>query len=279
MIDIGANLGHNSFNDDRVDILERAKAAGLEHIVVTGTDLEENCKALDLVSRFPDFLSCTAGVHPHHADEVQKDAGWLDELRAQLQYERVCAIGETGLDFHRNFASHENQRRVFGMQLDLAEELAKPVFVHERDTGGEVATMLETRKSSIAGAVVHCFTGSREDLTRYLDAGFMIGITGWVCDERRGQRVRELVCDIPDDRLMIETDAPYLTPRNMPKPFPRRNEPANLQWILAQLAQLRGQDEAALGQITAGNARRLFSVACSTPNDKASSELGQGGRV
>ena len=265
MIDIGANLGHMSFNDDLDEVIEVAKAKGVQRIIVTGTSSEESTKALELSHRYPGMLSSTAGVHPHHADEAATLSTWLDELKRLAADEKVCALGETGLDHHRNFASRENQKRVFGMQLDLAEELQKPVFVHERDTAGAVAEMLEARKSSICGAVVHCFTGTREDLLRYLDAGFMIGITGWVCDERRGAPLQALVKEIPDDRLMIETDAPYLTPRNMPRPYPRRNVPANLVWVLRQLAELRKQDEERLAEITASNARRFFSLGDSTP--------------
>ncbi len=260
MIDIGANLGHNSFLDDLEEVIRAAKDQGVQHIIVTGTGLEENDKALQLARAYPQMLACTAGVHPHHADEVAGSSTWLDELKRVAVQKTVCALGEMGLDHHRNFASREHQRRVFGMQLDLAEELRKPVFVHERDTGGEVAEMLEGRKSSIQGAVVHCFTGARDDLRRYLDAGFMIGITGWVCDERRGAPLQALVKDIPDDRLMIETDAPYLTPRNMPRPYPRRNVPANLVWVLKKLAELKNQDEEELAETTADNARRFFSL-------------------
>ncbi len=266
MIDIGANLGHSSFLDDLEEVIQAARSTGVQRIIVTGTDLEESNKALRLASRFPEMLSCTAGVHPHHADEVAGSSTWLEELKCLADSGQVCALGETGLDHHRNFASRENQRRVFGMQLDLAEELQKPVFVHERDTAGEVAEMLESRKSSIRGAVVHCFTGTLEDLQRYLDAGFMIGITGWVCDERRGAPVQALVKEIPDDRLMIETDAPYLTPRNMPRPYPRRNVPSNLVWVLRKLAELRKQDEEGLAEITANNARRFFSLGDGDPS-------------
>lgn len=265
MIDIGANLGHNSFDHDLEAVLNDAKEVGISHILVTGTDMEGNRKAMELVARFPDFLSCTAGVHPHHADEVIASPTWLDELKILALDDRVRALGETGLDFHRNFAERGNQESVFLAQLDLAEEIGKPLFVHERDTGGRVAELLQARRGSIVGAVVHCFTGTREDLARYLDAGFMIGITGWVCDERRGGRLRELVPEIPDDRLMIETDAPYLTPRNMPRPYPRRNQPANLVWVLTQLAELRGQETAFLAEVTAENAWSFFGL------DKATS--------
>ncbi len=240
--------------------MESAVRAGIIRMIVTGTSLDENPKALALAQQYPDLLACTAGVHPHHADEVWALPDWLDTLARDAQAPQVCALGETGLDYHRGFASHENQQRVFGAQLDLAESVGKPLFVHERDTDGALADMLIARKSSIAGAVVHCFTGTQEDLARYLDAGFMIGVTGWLCDERRGARLQQLIASVPEDRLMIETDAPYLTPRNMPKPFPRRNEPANLVWVVSKLAELTGRDEVEIGHITAQNARRFFSL-------------------
>ena len=260
MIDIGANLHHSSFSDDLPDVIARALEAGVKGMIVTGTSLEENRKALAMAKQQPSVLACTAGVHPHHADKVLSSPGWLDDLARAAEHDKVCALGETGLDFHRRIASHEGQRRVFGAQLDLAETIKKPLFVHERDTDGALADMLLARKSSIAGAVVHCFTGTQEDLFRYLDAGFMIGVTGWLCDERRGLRLQELVARIPEERLMIETDAPYLTPRNMPKPFARRNEPANLAWIVKKLCELTGRDEARIEEATAVNARRFFSL-------------------
>lgn len=260
MIDIGANLSHTSFEHDLPAVIESARNVGVERMIVTGTGLVENTRALEAARAYPDVLGCTAGVHPHHADEVVATDGWLDELANTARHPEVCALGEMGLDFHRGFASHENQRRVFGAQLDLAETIRKPLFVHERDTGGALADMLVSRRSKLAGAVVHCFTGTREDLVRYLDAGLMVGVTGWLCDERRGARLQALVSEIPEDRLMIETDAPYLTPRNMPKPYPRRNEPANLVWVVRKLAELTGRDEARVMRVTADNARRFFSL-------------------
>ncbi len=264
MIDIGANLSHKSFARDLHDVMQSAIDAGIDRMIVTGTSLTENEKALALAKKYPDLLACTAGVHPHHADEVCASSGWLDTLARSAEAPKVCALGETGLDYHRGFASRKNQQRVFGAQLDLAETVKKPLFVHERDTEGALADMLIARSSSIAGAVVHCFTGTRRDLVRYLDAGFMIGVTGWLCDERRGARLQELVKCVPEDHLMIETDAPYLTPRNMPKPFPYRNEPANLVWIVKKLAELTAREAAQIKFSTAENARRFFSLGCSS---------------
>lgn len=260
MIDIGANLSHRSFEPDLCEVMQSAVQAGIIRMIVTGTSLDENPKALALAKRYPDWFACTAGVHPHHADEVSASSDWLETLAHHAQAPEVCALGETGLDYHRGFASHKNQQHVFGAQLDLAESIGKPLFVHERDTDGALADMLVARKSRIAGAVVHCFTGTREDLARYLDAGFMIGVTGWLCDERRGAPLQELIPLVPEDRLMIETDAPYLTPRNMPRPFPHRNEPANLVWIVRKLAELTGRDETEIEHTTAENARRFFSL-------------------
>ncbi len=260
MIDTGVNLVHSSFASDLEAVIDAAEASGVEQMIVTGTSVAISRQALALTTQYPGRLACTAGVHPHHADETGASPAWVDALRQLAGKTEVCALGETGLDYHRNYSARKAQRRAFGLQLELAEELRKPVFVHERDTGGEVADMLVAHSARLAGAVVHCFTGSREDLTRYLDAGCLIGITGWVCDERRGQRLQALAGEIPDDRLMIETDAPYLTPRNMPRPYPHRNVPANLVWVLKKLAELRRQDETTLARITADNARRFFSL-------------------
>ncbi len=261
MIDIGANLTHKRFEHDLQAVIDSALDAGMSHMIVTGTSLDENPKALVLARQYPGLLACTAGVHPHHADEVCTLPDWVEALARQAEAPEVCALGETGLDYHRGFASRENQQRVFNAQIDLAEQLKKPLFVHERDTDGALADMLVARQSNIVGAVVHCFTGTREDLVRYLDAGFMIGVTGWLCDERRGTRLQTLIGDVPEDRLMIETDAPYLMPRNMPKPWAHRNEPANLVWVVRKLAELTGRDETEIKHTTAQNASRFFFLA------------------
>jgi TatD DNase family protein len=263
LIDIGANLANRAFDADRAEVVERANAAGLTHIVITATSIAETHAALDLCERWPDLLTCTAGIHPH--DAARAPAGWQRDLADIAQRPHVRAIGETGLDFNRNYSPRGDQLAVFRAQIELALELGKPLFVHDRDTAGATAALLEEYRPALSaaglGVVVHCFTGSAQDLACYLEAGYYIGITGWVCDERRGQTLQQLVPQIPDDRLMIETDAPYLTPRTLPgRQRQRRNEPANLVWVARTLADLRNQPVADIAQVTAANAARFFAL-------------------
>ena len=262
MIDIGANLLNRQFRSDRAEVLDRAWAAGLSHLIVTATNPEEAAAASALCVA-GDNLSCTAGVHPHHAGEVHEAGGdWLGEIRALAASEGVCAIGETGLDYHRKFSPHEAQRAVFAAQAELAAELRLPLFVHDRDSQGGVYDILIGLADDLTGVVIHCFTGSERDLFRYLDAGFLIGVTGWVCDRRRGETLRQLVPQIPLDRLLIETDAPFLLPHGSASPSAhrRRNEPCLLPFIAKFIAQLRGLPTAEIAARTTANAQRLFRL-------------------
>lgn len=244
----------------------RAWAAGVTDLIVTGTDFETSRAAAELVASRPTAkgsaggrLYATAGIHPHHAHEAP--AGWRDSLLALTREPGVVAVGETGLDFHRDFSPRPVQERLFSEQLELAAETAMPVFVHDREAGEAVAACLRESARVDCGIVVHCFTGTAEELERYLDLGCFVGITGWVCDRRRGDRLRELVPRIPLDALMIETDAPFLRPHNAPRDdFGRRNEPALLPWVARQLAELYGVSEQVVADTTADNARRFFRI-------------------
>jgi TatD DNase family protein len=258
MIDIGANLTHASFVDTDA-ILERTIAAGIERIIVTGTDLASSAAAIDLCALHPSRLRCTVGVHPHAA--ANATGAWRETLVRLAQSPFTVAIGETGLDFNRNYSPHPAQHAVFDAQLELAAQLALPVFVHDRDTGTAVAEHLERHRTGLTDIVVHCFTGDAEQLARYLELGCHIGITGWICDERRGGELMKLVTQIPDDRLLIETDAPYLLPRTLrPRPTSRRNEPAYLIWVARAIAQARDASVEHVCRITAENARRVFRL-------------------
>lgn len=257
LVDIGVNLTHADFAADRDQVLERAQRAGVVHMVVTGCSLEDSAAALALAERHPVLLSATAGVHPHLAGTLAEHQ--LPELAALLQHPLVRAVGETGLDYHRHHSDPHTQRRVLGWHLELAEQYGMPLFLHEREAGPDMLAVLRAHRPR--RAVVHCFTGARHTLHAYLDLGLWIGITGWLCDERRGVHLLELVKDIPADRLMIETDAPYLLPRDLPvKPRNRRNEPAWLGHVAAALARARGDDVAALAWQTACNARAFFAL-------------------
>lgn len=259
MIDIGANLCHDSFDQDREAVLERARAAGVCTIVVTGSDRQSSRDALALARAHPGYLFATAGIHPHRAEEAGEEA--LAELRELAGAEEVRAIGETGLDFFRDFSPRDMQIRAFEAQLELAAELAMPAFLHQRDAHDRFLPVLKAWRDRLPGAVVHCFTGTRKELHDYLDLNLHIGLTGWFCDERRGRHLHELVEDIPADRLMIETDAPYLLPRDLkPKPSTRRNEPRHLPHIAEAIARARGEDTETLAQRTRENARRFFGM-------------------
>ncbi len=266
MIDIGANLLHAQFDADREDVIDRARAAGIERMLVTATDLATTEAALALCARV-EGLYCTAGVHPHDASDAPDDLA--DRLRTAAINPAVRAIGETGLDFNRNFSPPDVQRRVFQTQLALAAEIGLPVFVHDRDSEGAVFDALERHADRLAGMVVHCFTGTAEDLDRYLALGCSIGITGWVCDRKRGQTLRELVGRIPLDRLLIETDAPFLRPQNAPKRWhelhapgasSRRNEPALLPYVAAGIAEASGRPVADIIAASSRNAMTLFRL-------------------
>ena len=254
LIDIGANLTHESFAHDLDAVLERARAAGVAQMVVTGASREHSPLALALAQRHPGFLYATAGVHPHHAVEYTDECD--AQMRALHAHPEVVAVGECGLDYNRDFSPRPAQRRAFERQLQLAADLAvdgvgKPLFLHQRDAHADFMAMMKNFDGRLGPAVVHCFTAERRELFDYLDRDWHIGITGWLCDERRGAHLRELVKHIPAGRLMIETDAPYLLPRTLrPLPKDRRNEPAFLAHIVEELARDRGEPVA----LTAANA-------------------------
>jgi len=250
MIDIGANLTHASFQADLPAVLERARAAGVS-MIVTGTSVEESRRALAL------GLPCTAGVHPHHARDCGPET--IPALREIAKDPLVVAIGECGLDFNRNYSPHPDQEKWFVAQVELALSLSKPLFLHSRDAHPRFSQIISSYKPE--KAVAHCFTGEREELLAYLDLGLYVGITGWICDERRGKHLVELVREIPRDRLLLETDAPYLTPRDMhPQPKARRNEPAFLPHIARAAARALGRPVEEIAAETARNARALFGL-------------------
>ncbi len=266
MIDIGANLTHASFKEDLPDVVARARAHGVTTLVVTGTTAEESREAAAIAERFD--LYSTVGIHPHHA----KDFTNTDELKALAAHPRVVAIGECGLDFNRNYSPHPAQEECFTAQIGLGLSLEKPLFLHSRDAHPRFAEIVKSMK--VQKAVAHCFTGDRDELRAYLDLGLYIGITGWICDERRGKHLLELVKEIPRDRLLLETDSPYLTPRDLrPQPRARRNEPAFLPHILAAVARALGRSAEEVSAETTRNAHTLFGLRESGPSAAAKRPL------
>ena len=259
LIDIGSNLTHDSFAADRDAVMARAAEAGVRHQIVTGTDAASSNQAAALAAAHPALLSSTAGVHPHHAQSL--DATLRGELSDLLRGPQVVAVGECGLDYFRNFSPPEAQRAAFTAQLEIAAAAGKPVFLHQRDSHADFVAILREFRATLAGGVAHCFTGGRAELEDYLALDLHIGVTGWVNDERRGQALRESVSHIPADRLLLETDAPYLLPRDLaPRPKSRRNEPSYLPHIGRTVAQLRGEPFGDLAASTTRNAIRFFGL-------------------
>ena len=259
LIDIGANLSHESFSHDLGAVMHSAWVAGVRRMVVTGTSVASSQAALQLHNTHPTRLFATAGVHPHHASELE--AGGMEALEELLTYPGVVAIGECGLDYYRNYSPREAQLSAFRAQLELATRLRKPVFLHQRDAHADFIAVIREYRSGLTAGVAHCFTGQANELDDYLEAGLAIGITGWICDERRGQHLVPLMHRIPADRLMIESDAPYLLPRSLrPKPASRRNEPAFLAETARTVAKARQEDFSALARSSTESAERFFNL-------------------
>ncbi len=249
LVDIGANLAHRSFREDLPAVLARARAAGVGTVMVTGTSVQASRRALELATA--EGLHCTAGIHPHEASQWGPWA--TDALRELHASPRVVAVGECGLDYDRDFSPRPAQRAAFAAQLGLAAELGKPVFLHERAAHADFLAMV---KEARPRGVVHCFTGQAAALEAYLELGLHIGITGWIADDRRGAHLRPLLARVPRDRLMIETDAPFLTPA----PKKGRNEPAFLADVLAAVARALGRPVEEVARDTTATARALFGL-------------------
>jgi TatD DNase family protein len=256
IVDIGVNLAHRSFQADQTQVIERAFGAGVTTMIITGTSVAGSQQGVRIAQGYPGRLFATAGVHPHDSRNCTETT--ISELRLLAAAKEVVAIGECGLDFNRDFSPRPQQEKWFEAQVALAEELQMPLFMHERDARHRFCEILAANRKSVP-AVIHCFMGARQDLMSYLEMGLHIGITGWICDERRGTHLRELVKQIPLDRLMIETDAPFLLPRTMPtKPKDGRNEPAFLPYVLQAVAESLGKSSQVVAAATTNAARALF---------------------
>lgn len=257
-IDIGANLINKKFRNDLVDVLNQSKAAGVSTIILTGSSERNSKDSSELCTKYAGFLYSTAGIHPHDASEFDKErtAATLEELYGK---EHVVAVGECGLDFNRDFSPRDQQRICFAAHLELAAKNGLPLFLHERDAFEEFLDMMRDTRDRISGGVVHCFTGTDRQAKAYLDLDLHLGITGWICDERRGKHLRDVVKAIPVDRLMIETDCPYLAPRDY-RPRISRNEPKYLPHILRTVAECRGEDPKELGSQILETTRNFFGI-------------------
>tara|TARA_R110000822_G_scaffold60287_8_gene150238 strand:+ start:5633 stop:6460 length:828 start_codon:yes stop_codon:yes gene_type:complete len=263
LIDIGVNLSNTRFEKDLEVILRRAQQANVSQLILTGTSEQESETVFALTQKwaedFPNMLFSTCGVHPHDAKHFNGDT--LNHLKALADNSSVVAIGETGLDFNRNFSTPKDQEKAFEAQLELAAELQLPVFMHERDAHQRQFEILKQYRDHLVDGVIHCFTGDKTALFNYLDIDLHIGITGWICDERRGLELQRLIKNIPLHRLMLETDAPYLTPRTItPKPKGGRNEPAFLPWVLDGIAEHRNESALEIAEKTTAATATFFRI-------------------
>ncbi|MCL1142138.1 TatD family hydrolase [Shewanella gaetbuli] len=259
-IDIAVNLLSANLIDNASEIISQAAAEQVSPLIVIGSELTESRQAVSLCQQYAQQLYCTVGVHPHYA-RLWTDSS-AETIRQLVKDNSVVAIGECGLDYNRDFSPRDQQRLAFEAQLQLACELNLPIYMHCRDAHTDFIQLVNQYKDQLPKAVLHCFTGDKQALDECLAAGLYIGITGWVCDERRGQELAELVKYIPNDRIMVETDAPYLLPRSMrPKPKSSKNLPQYLPYIVQSIATLRQQDYAELAQHCYNNSCRFFNIA------------------
>ncbi|CAB3398889.1 unnamed protein product [Caenorhabditis bovis] len=280
LVDIGANLGHPSYKDDIDEVLSRAKEAGVGKIMVTGTSeiISEQCE--QLVQKYPGFLYFTAGVHPHDAKHWNDST--LETLRRLQKSPSCVAVGECGLDYNRDFSPRDVQRDVFRKQVQLAIELQKPLFIHEREASEDMVKILEEAGQKLPPAVIHCFTGTVDEAKKYIEMGFFIGLTGflWKDKSENGVQAGLRSGDIPIEKLVIETDAPYMYPKITDKKLPKeirdaiteetkrlhkfssfnRNEPASLAAVCELIAGFSGKSPEEVAKITTQNAKRIYGL-------------------
>ena len=256
MIDIGTNFHSGQLKGKTAQLIQRARRAGVYAVLASGTSAASSELALQLARDYAGYIHATAGVHPHDAKHWSQAKYTVTALWACPE---VVAVGECGLDYNRMFSPKDTQKQAFADQLAGALEFGKPLFLHNRDAFADFRAM--TREAAQAGArgVVHCFTGTADEVLQHLADGFEIGITGWVADPRRGQALREALPHIPLDKLHLETDAPYLMPRNKPQSG-SMNEPANLHWVALAVAEVLGKEVAEIAAQCTVNSARLFGI-------------------
>lgn len=263
MIDIGINLMNKQFHQDREDVIASALTHGVQQMILTGTSVKTSVEAARFVENYaqtkPNVLYATAGIHPHDARHfTNKDTNVLASLLAQ---KHVVAVGECGLDFNRMHSSKEEQEACFIAQLELARQTGKPLFLHERDAHDRFLSIMNDYEDVIPRSIVHCFTGNTEEVQEYIEKGFYIGITGWICDDKRGKALQEAVKQIPLDRILIETDGPYLAPKNLsPRPKTWRNEPKYLPHIATWVAHYMDVPEETLIAATIATTKKVFNL-------------------
>ena len=253
------NINHESFKNDLGDILDAANNVGVEYFFCPASKEKEIEDLINLSESYQKNIFCSIGIHPHNASDLKPNT--IENLKKYLGNQHVKAIGEIGLDYYRNFQSPEIQKKCFNAFLELASTNQYPVFLHHREAFSDFYPMIKNCIGEVPDSIVHCFTGTKSELKKFLDLGLYIGITGWICDPKRGADLREIIKYIPLDRLLIETDAPYLVPKNMVnKPRNNRNEPLFLEHIANDISELLNIDKALLAEETTNNFKKLFRI-------------------
>jgi len=256
LFDSHCHLDDPCYDADLEAVLERARAAGVAGIMIAGIDRKTSEKALAIACRYPQVY-CAVGYHPHDAKSCTDTE--IEALKALAAHQEVKAWGEIGLDFNRMFSTKADQEKWFVRQLETADELDLPVIFHERESGGRLIDILKRHHRRQGDGVIHCFSGTRAELETYLEMGYAIGITGIVTIQERGKALRDMLRTIPLDRILIETDAPYLTPAPEKNRY-RRNEPAFVRSVLETLASVLEQPISLLAEIIWRNTCRLYRI-------------------
>ncbi len=258
LIDIGANLTHNQLLDNIDSVITRFKKAKIEKVVITSSNLNDTKKALELIKQFPDVFFTTVGFHPHNAKDFRDEDLITMESFAENLY--VISLGECGLDYYREYSSKSQQINCFEKQLDLNTKINLPVFLHERGAHSDFYSILKKYINKFDKSVVHCFTGNKSELSKYLDIGCYIGITGWITDLDRGSHLHDILKFIPEDKLLVETDAPYLIPKNIPNNENLTNEPSFLPFVVEQIAKCLNKDIEYIYRQTYKNTKEFFKI-------------------
>ena len=257
-IDIACNFTHESFKHNLDEVINNAEQEGVEKFVLLCASLADIDPIKVIQNNAPEKYFISAGIHPHHATEILEINH--DALLNKLNSISPNAIGETGLDYFRNISPPDIQKKSFGMHIEIAKELSLPLYLHQRDAHGDFIRIIKENISNFPKFVVHCFTGTQAELDEYLELGAYIGLTGWICDEKRNIDLRKSIKNIPIEKMMIETDSPYLIPKNlMVKPKKNVNEPKYLPHIANEICELTGYDLEELKSATSNNAIEFFS--------------------
>lgn len=257
-IDIGINLTNKQFHNEQEEIINRALDNGVEQMILTGTSVRGSKESAAIAEEYPEILFSTAGIHPHDAKSFTHES--INELRKLLKQDHVVSVGECGLDFDRDFSPRPIQEKCYRAQLELAIEVNKPLFLHERSAFKRFNEITEEYIPKLPNAVIHCFTGTLHEAKIYLDKGFYLGFTGAISDQNRFKHLEEVIKYAPLDRLMIETDAPFMLPKNMPRMQNRRNEPEFLPYVAQTIANLKKLSISEVANETTEVARNFFRI-------------------